>query len=37
MPRIAPLNSPLGMFMYVMLRNDWSWGLLTPEEKAFIN
>lgn len=36
MPKFVNLNSPMGMFLYLMLRNDWSWGLLTPEERDFI-
>ena len=36
MPKFVKLNSPVGTFLYLMLRNDWSWALLTTEEKDFI-
>lgn len=30
------LNNPVGVFLYLMLRNDWAWGLLSREEKEMI-
>jgi 2-polyprenyl-3-methyl-5-hydroxy-6-metoxy-1,4-benzoquinol methylase len=31
------LNNPFGIFLYLFLRNDYSWGILSREEKNLIH
>ena len=31
------LNSALGTLLYRILPNDYSWGLLSPQEQSFVN